>query len=116
MFYVAASAQNAQACTTDRLELDGKSLGITLCDDGSSQAADGVRLQRLREIVTYGSKSFAHADTQSVPDGSAAARVIDDLDLAPLGIAERLHITVRFAAGGPILEHALALPGPEILR
>ncbi len=112
----AASAQTAWACTTDHLKLDSGELSILLCDEGQSTTGNGIQERRLREDLQFAGKSLEHTSTLTVPDGASSARVIDDINLAPLGLTQRLHVTVRLTGNGPELEHALSLPGPTILR
>jgi hypothetical protein len=112
----AASAQTVWACTTDHLKLTDGELAVQLCDEGLTTAEGGIQERHLREELAFGGKTLEHTSTLTVPDGANTARVIDDINLAPLGLSQRLHVTVRLGADGPHLEHAVSLPGPTILR
>ncbi len=115
-FCLIGSAQAAGACTSDHFQFSGSTLAITLCDAGRVMQNDGIEQLRLQSHLSLGAKSFDRESHLSFPEGSATPRVIDDIDLAPLGLTERLHITVSLTSRGPIIEHATSLPGPIILR
>jgi hypothetical protein len=106
----AATAQPAR-CSTDAFPIGGQSVSVTVCAapaDGSSTA--------LTETVKSGAKSFSHATSIDVLPGAAVSRSVDDLSLAPLGLAYTLHLTLAYRGSAASIEHALLLPGAVPLK
>ncbi len=100
---VPAGAQQ-ERCTRNELSIDGSDVRAQFC----VVAADAPV---ARESFTAHGRSIVKTIALVVVAGLRTSRAVDDVDLAPIGIARTLHITLAYRAGAVILEHALALPG-----
>lgn len=108
----AASAQPAaQRCSNDVFSVAGQSVSVTVC----AGASDGASVA-VTETAKSGSKTASHAASIDILTGASTSRSVDDLSLAPLGLAYTLHLTLAYHNGAASLEHALLLPGAVPLK
>jgi hypothetical protein len=108
----AASAQPAgQRCSNDVFSVAGQSVAVTVC----AGASDGASVA-ITETAKSGSKTASHATSIGILAGASTSRSVDDLSLAPLGLAYTLHLTLAYHGGAASLEHALLLPGAVPLK
>jgi hypothetical protein len=114
--FMIASAQAAFGCTNDVLMLDNQRIAVQLCDLGRTGGADSTQTLRFSEHLQLAANSLDHQTVATVPSGPVSPEAIDVINLAPLGLSQKLHITVRLTAKGPQIEHAIITPGPVILR
>jgi hypothetical protein len=63
--------------------------------------------------ATYSSRtaSFTRRSSVRFITGEGPARALESIDLAPLGIAGVLHMTLLYNGNDVTLEHALLTPG-----
>jgi hypothetical protein len=105
-----AAAQPAR-CAADVFSVGGAPVTITVC----AAAPEGGSVA-IAETIRGNAKSFTHATSVDVLPGAVASRTVDDLSLAPLGLAYTLHLTLTYRAGAASIEHALLLPGAIPLK
>jgi hypothetical protein len=107
----AAAAQQGQRCTHESFPVGGQQVAITLCAGAPSGGTVAVS-----ETFKGSSASFSRQTSIDVLPGAAVSRTIDDVALAPLGLAYTLHLTLAFRDGTATVEHALLLPGAVPLK
>jgi hypothetical protein len=108
-----ALGQGADGCSRDAVRVGGTPVDVVLCVPASGQhrrkegrAVDVV----VSETLSANGRSFTRNVPLEFMDGGETTRTIDDVSLAPLGIAKSLHVTLGYRSGAIRLEHALLLP------
>jgi len=107
-----ASAQSAPRCTHDSLAVDGTALAVSVC------ATPGGKAGSLAVTETFKSAtaSFVHSTSLDVLPGTDISRSVDDVPLDRIGSARVLHLTLVARNGVASIEHALLLPGAQVLK
>ena len=107
-----AGAQPAQRCSHDTFAVAGTPVAVTVC----AGAPENGKAVAVTETFKGPASSFNHATSIDVLPGVAASRTVDDVSLAPLGLAYSLHLTLVYKEAAISIEHALLLPGAVPLK
>jgi hypothetical protein len=106
-----ASAQPSQRCSHDTFSIGSRAVSVSACAPVGVTSGDVT----VSETIAGGT-SIGHETAIHVLAGAAVSRAVDDVDLAPLGLASTLHLTLAYADGKVSVEHALLLPGAIPLK
>lgn len=108
----AQPGQPASRCSHEMFPVGGQSVAVTVC----AGAPDSGQTVAVAETFKTGAASFNHTGSIAVLPGASASRAVEDIALAPLGLAYTLHLTLAYRDAGVIIEHALLLPGAIPLK
>ena len=111
---VGATAQGAapSRCSHETLHVRGKPVAVTYCVASVPTAPAGAEVPvNVLETYTSAKGSFSQPSTLQFIAGQDTSRVIEDVDLARLGIAGTLHVTLAFRNGSIAIESAILTPG-----
>ncbi|MGC1381242.1 MAG: hypothetical protein WA814_09520 [Candidatus Baltobacteraceae bacterium] len=115
-----ATAQGAAAaspCTQETLTVEGAPVTIGYCIAGSPRASgsDEVIVPVNASYSAPGGSQRGLTELHFVA-GEGASRVLESLDLAPLGLAGTLHLTLLYSRGTVRVEGALLTPGAITIK
>lgn len=111
-----ALAQGSGRCTNEALTIEGQKVSAQFCVTGEAAAGPNkpVHVTISESLSAGGSNVNRTAGLDFV--AADAARAIDDIPLAPLGIKKTLHSTFLYSGGSVKLEHALLVPGAVTVK
>jgi hypothetical protein len=100
-------------CSHDSFNIDGTQVAAILCAPAQAKPAGAVSVN-----ATFSTKTanFNKSISLDVLPGQPQSRGIEEVSLAPLGLAHSLYMTVTYGAGKVTLAHAVLLPGAVILK
>jgi len=107
----------AQACTQETLTVRGTPVTIGYCVHGAARSAGGDEIV-VPTVASYGAPggSFSRSRQLHFVAGEGVSRVIENLDLAPLGLTGTLHLTLAYSGGLIHVEGALLTPGAITIK
>jgi len=107
----------APACTQETLDVRGTPVTIGYCVDGGARSAGGDEIL-VPTAASYGAPggSFRRAERLHFVAGEGVSRVIENLDLARLGLRGTLHLTLAYSGGLIRIEGALLTPGAITIK
>lgn len=110
-------AAAAPACTQETLNVRGTPVSIGYCVEGAARSAGGDEIV-VPTVASYGapSGSFSRARQLHFVAGESVSRVIENLDLARLGLTGTLHLTLAYSGGVIRVEGALLTPGAITIK
>jgi hypothetical protein len=117
-----AAASAAEGCSSDSFVVDGAQLSVAVCATVPPapllKGAPPPKAGSIALVETFSTKtaSFSRTTVLDPLSGNDFSRTIDDVSLAPLGVAKTLHMTIAYKAGTARLEHALLVPGAIALK
>lgn len=102
----------AAGCSASTLTVGAVPVSIELCPTSAApgHGATQTGVPMLERISANG-HSFVRSVVFRFLAGDPSSRVIDDLDLAPLGLQGTLHLTILRENGQPRIVRALLTPG-----
>lgn len=111
------SAPAAQPCTQQTLSVEGSALTIGYCISGATRP-NGAQEVVVPVAATYttASASLRRSIELHFIAGEGTSRVIQSLDLAPLGLTGTLHLTLAYSRGVVQVEGALLTPGAITIK
>jgi hypothetical protein len=112
----AASAQ--QHCSQETLSVHGTPVTIGYCVNATIRSGAGEEIQ-VPVQASYSSPggSFARPEDLRFISGEGTSRVVENLALAPLGLAgQTLHLTLVYSGGTVHVEGALLTPGAITIK
>ena len=112
-----AQAVSAPSCSQQTLSVQGAPLTIAYCINGPTRAADGAEMV-VPVTVTYSAAggSVRRSAELHFLAGEGVSRVLQSLDLAPVGLSGTLHLTLAYSHGLVQVEGALLTPGAITIK
>lgn len=115
LFAAPAAAQNR--CTRDSLTVQGTPIAVEYCVTAMGRMSPGSELPvTVSELYHTNRGTVRETKAFRFIAGEPSSRVIDDLDLAPLGLKGTLHLTLVLRGGTVALEGAMLTPGAVTIR
>ena len=116
-FGAVAFAQPAPGCTRETLSVRGTALNIGYCLPPGPAARSGSEAS-YAVSETYGTArgSFSQTSNLSFIAGDDPSRVIEDVDLAKVGLSGTLHLTLVMRKGAIHIESAMLTPGAITIK
>jgi hypothetical protein len=109
-------AATAQAhCSRETLTVRGTPVTISYCPSAPAAAGPEVSVP-VEGTFSSPSGSFSRASTLKFVSGEGPARVVQNVDLAALGLTGTLHLTLVYASGEVRVESAMLTPGAIIIK
>jgi hypothetical protein len=112
------AAASAQAgCTRETLMVRGTPVTIGYCLSAAPHAAGSDEVI-VPVVASYGApgRSVSHARELHFVAGEGVSRIIENLDLAQLGLSGTLHLTLAYSGGLVHVEGALLTPGAITIK
>jgi hypothetical protein len=108
---------SAASCSQQTLSVQGTPLTIGYCVSGAPRATDGAEVI-VPVTATYSAPggSIRRALELHFLAGEGVSRVLQSLDLARLGLAGTLHLTLAYSHGLVEVEGALLTPGAITIK
>lgn len=112
---IPAAAISQGHCSRETLTVRGTPVTITYCP--SAPAGNGPEVT-VPVAATYASPtgSFSRSTSLRFISGEGPARVLENVDLAGLGLTGTLHLTLVYAGGEVHVANALLTPGAIIVK
>ena len=112
-----AFAQPAPGCTRETLLVRGTALSVTYCVPAGPAAKRGSEAT-YAVAETYGSArgSFSQTSDLSFIAGDDPSRVIEDVELARVGLSGTLHLTLVMRKNAIHIESAMLTPGAITIK
>ena len=110
-----AAAVSQEHCSRETLTVRGTPVTVTYCP--SAPAGSGTEVT-VPVAATYASpsSSFSRNSTLRFVSGEGPKRVLENVDLADLGLTGTLHLTLVYTAGEVRIETAMLTPGAIIIK
>jgi hypothetical protein len=108
----ARAALPASPCSQATLSVSGKPLAISYCVSGALRA-NGAAEVIVPVTLTYSAPggSMRRSEELHFLSGEGVSRVLQSLDLTPVGLTGTLHLTLDYSRGVVQVEGALLTPG-----
>jgi hypothetical protein len=104
-------------CSTQTLTIEATAVTVSYCVSGTTRA---IGTQEIAVPVTETYASASHSLRRSSElhflAGEGVSRVIESLDLTPLGLTGTLHLTLAYVGGLVQVEGALLTPGAITIK
>lgn len=110
------SAPAALQCTEQTLAVEGSSVTIGYCVSGSPSVKGSEEIVPVTATYSAPNGSIRRAIELHFIAGERVSRVIQSLDLTPLGLTGTLHLTITYARGLVDVEGALLTPGAITIK
>jgi hypothetical protein len=111
-----ASAQPSSRCSREVLPVRGTPVTAGYCVADVGTGANHELPVRVTESYSSPHGAFAQEATLRFIAGESSSRVIEDVDLARLGLTGTLHLTLVFHGGLVRVESALLTPGAVTVK
>lgn len=113
-----ATASAQQRCSQETLNVRGTPVTIGYCVDAAVRPGAGEEIQvPVQASYSSAGGSFSRSEQLRFISGEGASRVVENLALAPLGLAgETLHLTLVYSGGLVHVEGALLTPGAITIK
>jgi hypothetical protein len=99
------------------LHVQGTLVTLTYCLRGSVRLdGTGEAIVPLQEVYSADGRSFARSVDLHFVAGETTSRVIENVDLARLGLIGKLHLTLAYSGGLVRVEGALLTPGAITIK
>ncbi len=117
MVLAAPGAIAATPCSQETLSVRGTLVAIGYCVSGTprSNGSDEVIVPVAASYSAVGGSVRRSIELHFVA-GEGTSRVLESLDLAPLGLAGTLHLTLAYSRGIVRVEGALLTPGAITIK
>ncbi|HVA28394.1 MAG TPA: hypothetical protein VNF68_09450 [Candidatus Baltobacteraceae bacterium] len=109
-----ASAQGQ--CTHETLSVRGIPVTIGYCITGAAAVSGPEVSLPVSSSYAAPGGSFSQASTMKFIQGEGPTRLLQSVDLAPLGITGTLHLTLVYGGGAVRIENALLTPGAITIK
>ncbi len=111
------SAASGQApCSHETLSVLGTPVAVGYCVEASKPAGAGEVALIVAASYAGGGHTIARTTTMRFLTAEGPSRLLESIDLAPLGITGTLHLTLVYAGGLVRVESALLTPGAVIVK
>jgi hypothetical protein len=100
-----------ERCTHNAVVLRGTPATIDLCVTGTPAVQSGVATVPLEMRYQTRSASLVQRASIRFITGVGPSRALQSVELAPLGVAGVLHMTLLYNGNDVSMEHALLTPG-----
>jgi hypothetical protein len=108
-----ALAQNH--CSRETLTVRGTAVAITYCPSGPIGNGPEVTVPVTEAYASSGGSFTRSAKLQFIT-GEGPSRVLENVDLAQLGLTGTLHLTLVYTGGEVRVENAMLTPGAIIIK
>jgi hypothetical protein len=110
-------AAAGNGCTQETLVVRGTPVTIGYCVNGAPRSTNADELL-VPVAASYGAPggSFSASRELHFVAGEGVSRVIENLDLARLGLTGTLHLTLAYSGGLVRIEGALLTPGAITIK
>lgn len=99
-------------CSRETLNVRGTPVTIGYCVNGEPQrAAGGAMALAVEGTYSAPGGSFSRPGTMRFILGDGPSRVLQNVELSPLGLEGTLHLTLVYAGGTIRIESAMLTPG-----
>lgn len=109
----AAPAQNH--CSRETLTVRGTAVTITYCPSAPAGTSPEVTVP-VTEAYSSSGGSFTRRATLRFITGEGPSRVLENVNLAQLGLTGTLHLTLVYAGGEVRIENAMLTPGAIVIK
>ncbi len=109
----AAPAQNH--CSRETLTVRGTAVTITYCPSAPTGNGPEVTVP-VTEAYSSSGGSFSRSATLRFITGEGPSRVLENVNLAGLGLTGTLHLTLVYAGGEVRVEKAMLTPGAITIK
>ena len=106
----------ATSCTQQTLSVEGSPVSIGYCANGSPRTSGSELIVPVTASYSAPGGAVRRAIELHFVAGEGISRVIESLDLGPLGLAGTLHLTLAYSRGLVQLEGALLTPGAITIK
>ncbi len=111
---IAAGAQ--EHCSRETLTVRGTPVTIGYCLTAPAQQSGPELLLAVDGTYSSGDKSFSKKATLRFVTGEGPAEMLQNVDLAPLGLTGTLHLTLEYSGGQVTIAAAMLTPGAIIIK
>ncbi len=111
---LAASAQ--EHCSRETLSVRDTPVTISYCLAGVSVTSGAEVSLGVAGSYSAPGGSFSRNSTLRFITGEGPARVLENVDLAQLGLTGTLHLTLVYSGGAIHIENAMLTPGAIIIK
>jgi hypothetical protein len=111
------AARSAPACSQETLSVEGSPVTFSYCITGPLRA-NGAQELIVPVTATYSAPrgTLRRSTDLRFINGEGVSRILESLDLAKLGLAGTLHLTLAYSHGLVRLEGALLTPGAITIK
>jgi hypothetical protein len=114
IFPLGAGAQ--PHCSRETLPVRGTPVTIAYCITGQHAAPAGEEDLPVQATYSTAATSFTRSSTMRFVTSAGPARLLESVDLAPLGLQGTLHLTLVYASGLVRIQNALLTPGAVTIK
>lgn len=112
----AVSAPAASQCTQETLPVEGSAVTIGYCVNGSPSLKGSEEIVPVTATYSAANGAIRRVIELHFVAGERVSRVIQSLDLTPLGLTGTLHLTLAYSRGLVDVEGALLTPGAITIK
>ena len=110
------SAAAAASCSQQTLSVEGSSVTIAYCVRATPSVKGSEEIVPVTATYSAPNGSIQRAIELHFIAGEGISRVIQSLDLVPLGLTGTLHLTLAYSRGLVEVEGALLTPGAITIK
>jgi len=110
------SARAEGTCSHETLSVRDTPVTIGYCVTGPAAVSGSEVALPVSASYSAPGGSFSKASTLRFISGEGPARILQSVDLDPLGITGTLHLTLLYSAGAVRIENALLTPGAITIK
>jgi hypothetical protein len=112
----AGPAGAAGACSSEVLKIRDVPVTVQYCLTGTPTQSGPEMLVPVQGNYSSATGSFSRASTMRFVTGEGPARVLENVDLAGLGLGGTLHLTLAYDDGLVKIENAMLTPGAITIK
>jgi hypothetical protein len=98
-------------CSHETLDVQGTPITISYCLANQGRSDGGEQSMPVQAVYSTTATSFSQTSTMRFVTSAGPARLLQSVNLAPLGLTGTLHLTLVYAGGFVRIESALLTPG-----
>jgi hypothetical protein len=106
----------AAPCSRETLQVHGTPVTISYCVTGPGTGQIGEEDLPVQATYSDGGTSFVKTSVMKFATNVGPARLLESVDLAPLGITGTLRLTLVYAQGTVRIQNALLTPGAITIK
>ena len=112
----AGGVRAAGACSSEVLKVRDVPVTIQYCLTGTPTQSGPETLVPVEGTYSSATGSFNRASTMRFVTGEGPARVLENVDLAGIGLGGTLHLTLAYDNGLVKIENAMLTPGAITIK
>jgi hypothetical protein len=105
------AAAAAPQCSHETLDVQGTPVTISYCLTSQGQVNAGEDRLPVQAVYSTTANSFSRSSTMRFVISAGPSRLLESVDLAPLGLTGTLHLTLVYTDGFVRIQSALLTPG-----